>query len=120
MSQVSGGGKRQRQAGGGGALQGLAPGLTWDTTGFKIFHVTDYFGAVFCLQCCAQALPSSGEPALSCSRQRHWGAWASVAEERGLSGSVALPGSGVEPVSPVLAGGFFATEPPGKPSPFHL
>ena len=27
-----------------------------------------------------------------------------------------LPGSGIEPVSPALAGGFFATEPPGKPS----
>ena len=27
-----------------------------------------------------------------------------------------LPGSGVELVSPALAGGFFTTEPPGKPS----
>ena len=27
-----------------------------------------------------------------------------------------LPHSGVEPVSPALAGGFFTTEPPGKPS----
>ena len=26
-----------------------------------------------------------------------------------------LPRSGTEPVSPVLAGGFFTTEPPGKP-----
>ena len=26
-----------------------------------------------------------------------------------------LPGPGIEPVSPVLAGGFFITEPPGKP-----
>ena len=26
-----------------------------------------------------------------------------------------LPGSGIEPVSPALAGGFFATEPPGNP-----
>ena len=25
-----------------------------------------------------------------------------------------LPGSGIEPVSPTLAGGFFTTEPPGK------
>ena len=25
-------------------------------------------------------------------------------------------GSGIEPVSPALAGGFFTTEPPGKPS----
>ena len=27
-----------------------------------------------------------------------------------------LPGSGIEPVSPALAGGFFTTEPPGKPA----
>ena len=26
-----------------------------------------------------------------------------------------LPGSGVQPMSPALAGGFFTTEPPGKP-----
>ena len=26
-----------------------------------------------------------------------------------------LPHPGIEPVSPALAGGFFATEPPGKP-----
>ena len=26
-----------------------------------------------------------------------------------------LPGPGIEPVSPALAGGFFPTEPPGKP-----
>ena len=27
-----------------------------------------------------------------------------------------LPDSGIEPTSPALAGGFFTTEPPGKPS----
>ena len=26
-----------------------------------------------------------------------------------------LPGPGIEPVSPALAGGFFTSEPPGKP-----
>ena len=26
-----------------------------------------------------------------------------------------LPGPGIEPASPALAGGFFTTEPPGKP-----
>ena len=31
-----------------------------------------------------------------------------------------LPRSGVEPVSPTLAGGFFITEPPGKPLPLHF
>ena len=53
------------------------------------------------------------------------GARASVVAAWGLSscGALAqllrsmweLPGPGIEPVSPVLAGGFFITEPPGKP-----
>ena len=30
-------------------------------------------------------------------------------------GHVGLPGSGIKPVSPALAGGFFTTEPLGKP-----
>ena len=29
-----------------------------------------------------------------------------------------LPGPGIKPVSPALAGGFFTTEPPGKLLPF--
>jgi len=29
-----------------------------------------------------------------------------------------LPGPGIEPVSPALTGGFFTTEPPGKPENF--
>ena len=32
-----------------------------------------------------------------------------------LCGIWGLLGSGIEPVSPALAGGFFTTEPPGKP-----
>ena len=32
-----------------------------------------------------------------------------------LSGMRDLSGPGLEPVSPALAGGFFTTEPPGKP-----
>ena len=32
-----------------------------------------------------------------------------------VSGMWGLLASGVEPVSPALAGGFFTTEPPGKP-----
>ena len=44
----------------------------------------------------------------------HWhddyGAQASL-----LRGMWDLPGSGIEPMSPALAGRFFATEPPGKP-----
>ena len=31
-----------------------------------------------------------------------------------------LPGSGIEPMSPVLAGGLFTTEPPGKPLDLYL
>ena len=33
-----------------------------------------------------------------------------------LLGMWDLPGSEIEPVSPAVAGGFFTTEPPGKPS----
>ena len=33
-----------------------------------------------------------------------------------LHGMWDLPGSGIEPTSRALAGGFFTTEPPGKPS----
>ena len=42
------------------------------------------------------------------SRQKYWS---------GLSFSPPgdLPNSGIEPGSPALAGGFFTTEPPGKP-----
>ena len=32
-----------------------------------------------------------------------------------LRGTWDPPGPGIEPVSPALAGGFFTTEPPGKP-----
>ena len=35
-----------------------------------------------------------------------------------LGGMWDLPRPGTELVSPVLAGGFFITEPPGSPSPF--
>ena len=48
-----------------------------------------------------------------------YGSWAS--EQRlnsfgaQFQGMWDLPGSGMEPPSPALAGGFFTTEPPGKP-----
>ena len=41
------------------------------------------------------------------------GAWASL-----LRGMWELPGPGLEPLSPALAGGFLTTAPPGKPTPF--
>lgn len=38
-----------------------------------------------------------------------------TAPPRGCPGRVGSPGSGIEPVSPVLAGRFLTAEPPGKP-----
>ena len=61
----------------------------------------------------------------SCCGARALGARASVVVARGLSSCGArasllrgmwdLPGPGLEPVSPALAGGFLTTAPPGKP-----
>ena len=48
----------------------------------------------------------------SIAQARYFCAWASL-----LRGTWDLPGSGIEPVSPTLAGRFFTTEPAGKPSP---
>ena len=50
------------------------------------------------------------------SRQEHW-------SELPFHSPGHLPDPGIEPVSPAspaLAGGFFTTEPPGKPSPPNL
>ena len=91
------------------------------------------------LCCCARAFSSCGEPGLlfiavcellshcggfSCCRAQALGAWASVVVARRLSSCGAwayllcgmwdLPGLGLEPVSPALAGGFLTTVPPGK------
>ena len=89
-------------------------------------------GATLC--CGAQASHCSG---FSCCRTWALGMWASVVVARGLSscdlwalerrlsncGAQAellhsmwdLPGPGLEPVSPALAGRFLTTAPPGKP-----
>ena len=40
---------------------------------------------------------------------------ARILEWVAISYSRDLPDPGIEPVSPALAGGFFTTEPPGKP-----
>ena len=62
--------------------------------------------------CRAQALGCVGVSSCGAPAQELW-----------LMGLVALscvwgpPGPGMEPVSPALAGGFFTTEPPGKPLP---
>ena len=58
----------------------------------------------------ARGLSSWGSQAIA-QTLNSCGAWASL-----LHSMWGLPGSGIEPMSPALAGGFLATEPPGKPS----
>ena len=83
------------------------------------------------LRCCAWAFfscGSGGHSSLWCSASlgggfsccRPWalGAWASLVVARGLKllhGMWDLPGAGLEPMSPALAGGFSTTAPPAKP-----
>ena len=98
------------------------------------------FLAVFGLHCCVWAFSSCVKWGLLfvvvrglliavaslCCGAWALGAWASVVAACRFSscGSWAwlfhgmwdLPGSGLEPVSPALAGGFLTTAPPGKPS----
>ena len=52
-----------------------------------------------------QAPRSMGFP-----RQEYWSEWS-------FPSAVDLPSPGIESTSPALAGGFFTTEPPGKPHP---
>ena len=46
---------------------------------------------------------------------RHAGFSSCGSQAKFLRGMWDLPGPGLEPVSPALAGGFLTTEPPGKP-----
>ena len=79
------------------------------------------------LRCRARASHCSG---FSYCRAQALSVWASLAVAHGLSscGSRAqllrsmqdLPGPGLEPVCPALAGGFLTTAPPGKPQYFFL
>ena len=83
--------------------------------------------AVSGLCCGAWASHCSG---FSCCRTGTLGAWASVVVARGLSscgtgaellcGMWDLPGPGIEPVSPALAGGFLTAAPPGKSPVLHI
>ena len=57
----------------------------------------------------AHGLSSCGSQTLE-HRLNSCGTWAQL-----LCGMWDLPGSGIEPVSPALTGGFFTPEPPGKP-----
>ena len=85
--------------------------------------------AALCLRCCAWAFPGCGARASHCSGFSCCGAWdlgmqASVVAACRLSSCGArawllhsmwdLPGPGIEPVSPALAGRFLTTAPPGK------
>ena len=67
------------------------------------------------LRCGAWASHCGG---FSCCGAQALGAQASVVVAHGLScsGMWDFPGLGLEPTSPALAGGFFTTAPPGKPT----
>ena len=67
-------------------------------------------GSYSLLQCVARGLSSCGSQAVE-HRLSRCGSWAQL-----LRGMWDLPGPGIEPVSPALAGGFSTTAPPGKPS----
>ena len=95
-------------------------------------YVFIYLLAALGLRCCTRAFSSSSERGLLfVVVRRLLIAVASLVVEHGLSacrlsscgaqvlllrGMWDLPGPGIEPVSPALAGGFLTTVPPGKPS----
>ena len=62
----------------------------------------------------AHGLSSCGSRTVEC-RLSSCGAWAQL-----LCGIWDLPGAGIEPVSPALAGGFLTTVPPGKSPCIHI
>ena len=74
----------------------------WPCVRAQSFSLVQLFVTPWTIAC--QAPLSLGFP-----RQEYWSAWPSPSPE-------GLPDPGIEPASPVLAGGFFTTEPPGKPS----
>ena len=98
---------------------------------FKFIYLIYLFLTELGLHCCTWAFSSCGERAshcggFSCCGARALGMRASVVVARGLGscgsraqllrGTWDLPGPGLEPVSPSLAGGFLTTAPPGKSS----
>ena len=72
--------------------------------------VRAYVCVISCVQLFATRWPIAHQTPLSMgfSRQEYWG-------RLPFPSSRDLPGPGIEPTSPVLAGGFFTTRPPGKP-----
>ena len=105
---------------------------------FKFIYFIYLFLAALGLRCGEWASHCGG---FSCCRARALGTWASVVVSCRLSscgllalehrvsncgtraqllrGMWDLPGPGIEPVSPAMAGGFSTTAPPGKPA-FHF
>ena len=90
---------------------------------FWVFSLAAASGRLLFLQFSERASCCSG---FSCCKARAAAAQASAAVACGLCSCSSqaqqllcsmrdLPGPGVEPVSPALAGGFFTTEPPGMP-----
>ena len=69
--------------------------------------------------CCCQgfSLVSENDRGLlsNCGGLSSFGSWA-LEHKHSNRGMWDLPRSGIEPVSPVLAGRFFTTEPLGKPA----
>ena len=91
-----------------------------------------YFWLCLGLPCCTRAFSSCskrGCPLLQCSEFLLWwflSLWCMGSRHTGFSSCSTeasllhcmwdLPGPGIEPLSPELAGGFLTTRPPGKPS----
>ena len=81
---------------------------------FIFFHCCCHSLANSCLALCElmdHSLPGLSVREISETRILEWVA---------VSFPGALPRSGIEPLSPALAGRFFTTEPPGKPIHFHI
>ena len=126
------GGRKEEEEGGRGKKE------TIDSVIFKKIYLFMYlFLAVLCLRFCARAFSSFGrrgplfivvrgpltiaaslvvaEHRLQTRRLSSCGSRAQL-----LRGMWDLPGPGLEPVCPALAGRFSTTAPPGKPSDIHI
>ena len=105
-----------------GCSGSLLPSECFSSCGERGFHCSCRAQPFHCgsFSCCRALAPgrvdfsSGGSPALEHSLNS-CGVWAWL-----LRGMWDLLRLGIEPVSPALAGGFFPTEPPGKPSPIQF
>ena len=85
--------------------------------GARVSHCTGFsrVGAwALCLSWQASVVSARGLSSFGSQTLKHrlnsWGSWAQLLPDMWY-----LPRSGIEPMSPALADGFFTTEPPGKP-----